>query len=178
MVEGRESVKQGSVLDGGNFKTTVALAEGRASEIRCILAMATLEINPVSVCVCVCVCVFSQSRAKQILSFQPQFSIHGCTLLAKVWEASPPPASYLFHALSISWQMSPMFHLPRSFPPPKKGNLFYDQANIHSLLSKANKCLIKFWISEDIGFIASWPGRWHLWGREDNEMAEITEGNL
>ena len=57
MVEGRESVKQGSVLDGGNFKTTVALAEGRASEIRCILAMATLEINPVSVCVCVCVCV-------------------------------------------------------------------------------------------------------------------------
>ena len=86
MVEGRESVKQGSVLDGGNFKTTVALDEGRASEIRCILAMATLEINPVSVCVCVCVCVcvFSQSRAKQILSFQPQFSIHGCTLLANV----------------------------------------------------------------------------------------------
>ena len=89
MVEGRESVKQGSVLDGGSFKTTVALAEGRASEIRCIVAMATLEINPVSVCVgsvcvCVCACVCSQSRAKQILSFQPQFSIHGCTLLAKV----------------------------------------------------------------------------------------------
>ena len=57
MVEGRESVKQGSVLDGGSFKTTVALAEGRASEIRCIVAMATLEVNPVSVCVCVCVCV-------------------------------------------------------------------------------------------------------------------------
>ena len=98
MVEGRESAKQSSVLDGGNFKTTVALAEGRASEIRCNLAMATLEVNPVCVCVCVCsqsrsiqcvcvcvcVCVCSQSRAKHILSFQPQFSIYGCTLLAKV----------------------------------------------------------------------------------------------
>ena len=57
MVEGRESAKQSSVLDGGSFKTTVALAEGRASEIRCNLAMATLEVNPVCVCVCVCVCV-------------------------------------------------------------------------------------------------------------------------
>ena len=65
MVEGRESAKQGSVLDGGGFKTTVALAEGRASEIRCSLAMATLEVNPVSVCVCVCVCVprAGQSRS-------------------------------------------------------------------------------------------------------------------
>ena len=74
MVEGRESVKQGSVLDGGSFKTTVALAEGRASEIRCIVAMATLEVNPVSVCVwgcvcvCVCVCVFpEQGKADPLL---------------------------------------------------------------------------------------------------------------
>ena len=63
MVEGRESAKQGSVLDGGGFKTTVALAEGRASEIRCSLAMATLEVNPVSVCVCVCVPRAGQSRS-------------------------------------------------------------------------------------------------------------------
>ena len=60
MVEGRESAKQSSVLDGGSFKTTVALAEGRASEIRCNLAMATLEVNTVCVCVCVCVCVFPE----------------------------------------------------------------------------------------------------------------------
>ena len=66
MVEGRESAKQGSVLDGGGFKTTVALAEGRASEIRCSLAMATLEVNPVSVCVCVYVCP-EQGKADPLL---------------------------------------------------------------------------------------------------------------
>ena len=49
MIEGRESAKQDAVLDSDSFKTTVALADGRASEIRFSLAVAALEVNPLCV---------------------------------------------------------------------------------------------------------------------------------
>lgn len=80
---------------------------------------------PLRTIYCVCVCVPGQGKANPFLPI----SLHGYTIPAKMWEAFPPSptASYLFYAFSISWQMSPMFHLPPPIPPPK-GHSLYDKS--------------------------------------------------
>lgn len=147
MTEGGDSAKQGAVLGGGCLKIIAALAGAEPMKLGPASPWLPLRaIHCVGVCVCVCVharaCmhVCSQGRAKQILSFPSQSTD---TLSQPKCGKLSPAASCLFYAFSISWQMSPMFHLPPSLTL-KKGHSFYARADICTLLSKANKCLIKF----------------------------------
>lgn len=89
MTESGESAKQGTVLGGECFKTAVALAEGRAYEMRSSLAMTALRAihcAHVHVCVCTCMRVFpGQGKTEPFLPV----SIHGYTIRAEVWGALP-----------------------------------------------------------------------------------------